>query len=223
VSGIGKEHDGVEGPRYIAVEGPIGVGKTSLVTRLSRRLEAAVVFEVAEENPFLARFYEDMSRWAFQAQLFFLLSRYRQQQELISQNVFRGRVISDYLFSKDRIFANLNLGDQELALYEQIYPLLHARIPRPDVVVYLQASTDILMERIALRGRSFEKGLSRKYLQQLNDAYEYYFFHYRETPLLVIKTTRIDFVRNEADLDDLVMRIMGMRAGVEYYTPLASR
>ncbi len=223
MSGHGKEHDGMEGPRYIAVEGPIGVGKTSLVTRLARRLEAAPVFEVADENPFLARFYEDMSRWAFQAQLFFLLSRYRQQQGLVQQNLFRTRVVSDYLFSKDRIFANLNLCDQELALYEQIYPLLHERIPRPDVVVYLQASTDILMERIALRGRPFEKGLSRKYLQALNEAYEYHFFHYRETPLLVIKTTRIDFVRNEADLDDLVMRIMEMRAGVEYYTPLASR
>ncbi len=155
------------------------------------------------------------SRWSY-------LNRFRQQEELAQFDLFRQTLVADYLFAKDKIFAYLTLDDAELALYEQIYPLLKARIPRPDVVVFLQASTDVLMERIRLRGREFEKNISREYISDLNDAYNYYFFHYRETPLLVIKTTNIDFVKNESDLDDLARRIADMKAGVEYYTPLGS-
>jgi deoxyguanosine kinase len=210
------------GPRYIAFEGPIGVGKTSMVTLLARRLGARPVYETAEDNPFLGKFYGDIGRWAFQTQLFFLLSRYRQQMALAQTDLFDGIVVSDYLFSKDRIFANLTLDDAELALYEQIWSLLKPRVPVPDVVVYLQASTEVLLDRIELRARGYEKGISPKYIADLNEAYNYYFFHYRETPLLVIKTTHIDFVRNESDLDDLAEKIMSMRAGVEYYTPLSS-
>ncbi len=210
------------GPRHIAVEGPIGVGKTSLVNLLAKKFSARAIFEIAEENPFLRKFYGDMARYAFPTQLFFLLSRFRQQQALTQQDLFQEMVISDYLFAKDKIFAYMTLDDQELGLYEQIYNLLHSRLPRPDVVVYLQASTEILLERIKLRGRDFEKGITRQYLDDLNEAYSYYFFHYRETPLLVIKTTNIDFVKNDLDLDDLARRIRGMKGGIEYYTPLGS-
>lgn len=218
----GKKNRDPRDHRYIVFEGPLGVGKTSIVNLLARKFSARPVLEIAEENPFLQKFYTDMRRYAFQTQLFFLLSRYRQQIALAQQDLFEEMVVSDYLFAKDKIFAYMILDDQELALYEQIYPLLQARIPRPDVVVYLQASTDILMERIKLRGRSFEKSISREYINDLNEAYNYYFFHYRETPLLVINTTSIDFVKNEMDLDDLARQIMSVKGGVEYYTPLSS-
>lgn len=210
------------GPRYVVVEGPIGVGKTALVNRLARKFPARPLLEIAEDNPFLAGFYSDMQRWAFQTQLFFLLSRYRQAMALAQQDLFEEMVVSDYMFAKDKIFAYLTLDDAELALYEQVFSLLQPRIPRPDVVVYLQASTDVLVERIKLRGREFERNITREYLDELNEAYNYYFFHYRETPLLMIKTTNIDFVRNEAELDDLAARILEMKAGVEYYTPPSS-
>lgn len=216
----GKDSRQPRAPRYVAIEGPIGVGKTSLVNLLAKKFSARPLLEIAEENPFLGRFYQDMGRYAFQTQLFFLLNRYRQQMNLVQQDLFEEMVISDYLFSKDKIFAYMTLDDAELSLYEQVYNMLQSRVPRPDVAVYLQASTDTLMERLKLRARDFEKGISRKYVNDLNDAYNYYFFHYRESPLLVISTTSIDFVRNEADLDDLAKRIMSMKGGVEYYTPL---
>lgn len=209
--------------KYIVVEGPIGVGKTSLVNLLARKFSARAVLEIAEDNPFLHKYYTDMKHYAFQTQLFFLLSRYRQQLALAQQDLFDDMVISDYLFAKDKIFAYITLENQELALYEQIYPLLKARIPSPDVVVFLQASTDVLIERIGIRGRGFEKNIPREYIDELNDAYNYYFFHYRETPLLVINTSGIDFVRNEMDLDDLARQIMNIKGGVEYYRPLSSR
>jgi deoxyadenosine/deoxycytidine kinase len=211
------------GQRYIALEGPIGVGKTALANLLARRLSATPVLELAEENPFLRRFYADMGRYAFQTQIFFLLSRYRQLSALAQGDLFQERVVCDYIFAKDKIFAYMTLDDQELLLYEQIFGLLQTRLPKPDVVVYLQASVEVLLERIRTRGHDYEKNITRKYLEDLNEAYDYYFFHYRETPLLVVKTSSIDFVRNEADLDDLVGRILSTRRGVEYYTPLGSR
>lgn len=212
----------MEKGKFIVIEGPIGVGKTSLVNLLGRKFSARRVLEAAEDNPFLRQFYIDTRRYAFQTQLFFLLSRYRQQLELPQQDLFQKDVVCDYLFDRDRIFAYLNLDDNELALYEQIYGLLKARLVVPDVVIYLQASTDVLMERIKRRGRDYEKPISRQYLGELNQAYNYFFFHYSETPLLVINTSVIDFVKNPADLDDLSNQIRHAKKGTEYYTPLRS-
>jgi len=205
--------------KNIVIEGPIGVGKTSLVNLLAKKFSARRVLEAAEDNPFLKHFYTDTKRYAFQTQLFFLLSRYRQQMELAQQDLFQQSVVCDYLFDRDKIFAYLNLDDNELALYEQIYSLLKARVIVPDVVIYLQASTEILMERIKRRGRDYEKQISRQYVEELNQAYNYFFFHYSETPLLVINTSVIDFVKNPADLDDLAHQILNAKKGTEYYTP----
>jgi deoxyadenosine/deoxycytidine kinase len=212
----------MEKGKFIVIEGPIGVGKTSLVNLLGRKFAARRVLEAAEDNPFLRQFYIDTRRYAFQTQLFFLLSRYHQQLELPQQDLFQKDVVCDYLFDRDRIFAYLNLDGNELALYEQIYGLLKARLVVPDVVIYLQASTDVLMERIKRRGRDYEKPISRQYLGELNQAYNYFFFHYSETPLLVINTSVIDFVKNPADLDDLANQIRHAKKGTEYYTPLRS-
>ena len=212
----------MEKGKYIVIEGPIGVGKTSLVNLLAKRFSAKKILEAADENPFLPQFYDDKKRHAFQTQLFFLLSRFRQQQELAQQDLFQQFIVADYLFDRDRIFAYLNLDDNELALYEQIYGLLKTRITVPDVVIYLQASTDVLVERIARRNRAYEKHLSRQYLEELNQAYNYFFFHYSATPLLVINTNVIDFVQNPVDLDDLANQILHAKRGTEYYTPARS-
>ncbi|MEK6679477.1 MAG: deoxynucleoside kinase [Nitrospirota bacterium] len=209
--------------KYIVIEGPIGVGKTSLATLLSKELNARLILEKAEENPFLTSFYKDQQRHAFQTQIFFLMCRYKQQQELAQQDLFKRTTISDYLFDKDRIFAYLNLNENELALYEQIFNLLDARITKPDLVIYLQAEVGILLERIKKRAREYEKELPGKYLEDLNEAYNHYFFQYSESPLLVIQTTSIDFVKSRADLDDLIKQITLMKKGTQHYIPLSSR
>lgn len=208
--------------RYIAIEGPIGVGKTSLAKLIAKEFDAQTILETSEENPFLSGFYADRKRMAFQTQIFFLLSRYRQQQELFQQDLFDKTTIIDYIFARDRIFAYLNLDDNELALYEQIYSLLHERIPKPDLVIYLSAATDTLTERIELRGRDFEKNISKDYLEELNQAFNRFFFHYSETSLLVINTSEIDFVKNPGDLKDLAKQIRTMKKGTQYYVPMSS-
>lgn len=208
--------------RYIAIEGPIGVGKTSLAKLIAKEFDAQTILETSEENPFLSGFYADRKRMAFQTQIFFLLSRYRQQQELFQQDLFNKTTIIDYIFARDRIFAYLNLDDNELALYEQIYSLLHERIPKPDLVIYLSAATDTLIERIGLRGRDFEKNISKDYLEELSQAFNRFFFHYSETPLLVINTSEIDFVKNPGDLKDLAKQIRTMKKGTQYYVPMSS-
>lgn len=209
--------------RYIVVEGPIGVGKTSLVEHLSKALNAQKVLEVAEDNPFLPDFYRDMKAYAFQTQIFFLLSRYRQQQALLQYDLFRRTLISDYLFDKDKIFAYLTLDDHELVLYEQIYSLLSQRLPKPDLVIYLQANVDVLMARIKQRGRSHERMITREYLADINEAYNRFFFHYNAGSLLIVNTSEIDFVKNKEDLEDLIKHITEMKKGTHYYTPLGSR
>jgi deoxyadenosine/deoxycytidine kinase len=206
--------------RYIVVEGVIGVGKTSLSKLLSESLEAQLVLEEVEENPFLKDFYRDREHYAFQTQMHFLFSRYQQQRGLRQTELFSDRLVSDYLFQKDRIFASLTLSERELALYERLVGWLELDVVRPDVVVYLQGNTDTLMERIAKRGRPFERDMERAYIQSLNDAYNHFFFHYSDAPLLVVNTNAIDFVNHPDDFEDLMSRIVSHRQGTVYYTPI---
>jgi deoxyadenosine/deoxycytidine kinase len=207
--------------RYIVTEGPLGVGKTSLTTLLAEELGARLVLERAEDNPFLSDFYKDSARYRFQTQMFFLLNRYSQQEEMTQPDLFTRITISDYLFAKDRIFAYLNLNEHELSLYEQIYKMLEPKIVRPDLVIFLQADTDTLLRRIRQRGRSFEKDINTDYIAAVNEAYNQYFFHYSETPLLVINTSDIDFVHRREDLDDLLKQVLGMKQGTQYYVPVS--
>jgi deoxyadenosine/deoxycytidine kinase len=209
--------------KYIAIEGPIGVGKTSLAEILAQKLGAKIVREEAEANPFLTEFYKDVRRHAFQTQLFFLLSRYRQQRELHQTDLFHKGMVSDYMFVKDRIFANLTLDDNELKLYEQIHAILNAHVLKPDLVIYLQAGTETLLRRIKMRGRKFEKTITSEYLDEINQAYNYYFFHYQETPLMVVNTNGIDFVHRDADLGDLLEHLESMQKGTVYYQPISIR
>ncbi|HEX6739591.1 MAG TPA: deoxynucleoside kinase [Vicinamibacteria bacterium] len=207
---------------FIAVEGPIGVGKSSVVERLAERLDANTVLEEWGQNPFLKSFYDAKPGAAFQVELFYLLSRYRQQQDLLQRQLFRQCTLTDYVFEKSKLFAFLNLEDSELLIFEKLYGLLAESVPRPDLVVYLQAPTEILMKRIRQRGRPEESHLSEEYLAEVNRAYNHYFFHYTQTPLLVVNTAEVDFARRDDDLDDLVKQIRQMGRGTQYYVPLKS-
>lgn len=211
------------GARYIAIEGPIGVGKTSLADMLGKALDGRVICEQVDENPFLGDFYKNRKKYSFQTQLFFLLSRYRQQEELSQIDLFSRTVISDYIFAKDRIFAYINLDENEIELYEQVYQLLDARLPKPDLVILLQATTDVLKERVRIRNREYEKNIEYEYLETLRQAYNEFFFHYDETPLLVINSTGIDFVNNRKDFELLIKEIKEMKGGVKHFVPLGSR
>ena len=208
---------------YIAVEGPIGVGKSAAVERLAERLEATSVLEEWWLNPFLPAFYDGTPGAAFQAELFHLLSRYRQQQELLQRRLFEQHALCDYVFERSRLFAYLNLDDSELLIYEKLYALLAEGVARPDLVVYLQAPTEVLLKRIRARGRPEERGLSEDYLAELNRAYNHYFFHYSATPLLVVNTTEVDFAKRPDDVDDLLKQIRQMGKGTQYYVPMASK
>ncbi|MFQ5718161.1 MAG: deoxynucleoside kinase [Acidobacteriota bacterium] len=208
--------------RYIAVEGAIGVGKTSLVEALVARFDSSKILETID-NPFLDDFYNDRPSAAFQAQLFFLLSRYRQLIDLAQKDLFSKLVIADYLLEKDKIFAYLNLTDDELIIYDKLYSLLEENVPRPDLTIYLEAGTDVLMERIRKRRRGVEANISEKYIAEVNRSYNHFFFHYKTTPLLVVNTSEIDFVGREEDLEDLIEQIDSMERGVQYYVPLGSR
>jgi len=209
--------------RYIVVEGPVGVGKTALTRALAKRFAARSVFEIVEENPFLASFYQDRNKYAFQTQLFFLLSRFKQQQELFQQDLFSQATVSDYLFAKDRIFASITLDPNELALYERVYEHLGPRVMKPDLVIYLQARLDVLLARIRKRGREFERKFDPEYLAELSRTYNDFFHRYDETPLLVINTSDIDFVESDKDFEELIRALGSIKAGTHYYQPLGTR
>ncbi len=209
--------DSLDRLRYVVVEGPIGVGKTTLTRLLVERMAGRGLFEVVEENPFLKQFYSDRGKYAFQTQLFFLLSRFKQQQELFQDDLFNQTLVSDYLFAKDRIFATTTLDPNELALYERIYENLGPRVRKPDLVVYLRARMDTLLGRIRKRAREFERKFDAEYLEELCRVYNEFFFHYTETPLLVVDTTDMDFVGNESDFEEIVNAIGRTRKGTTYF------
>jgi deoxyguanosine kinase len=208
--------------RYLAVDGPIGVGKTVLVDKLVRRFEAVKVLEDVE-NPFLPDFYRDRPGAAFQTQMYFLLSRYKQQQEVIQQELFQRLVVSDYIFQKDRIFAYLTLGDNELAIYDKLYTTLEPQVPIPDLVLYLTADVDTCMARIRKRARSFEKEISDEYMAELIDAYNHYFHYYNRSPLLVVDTRNLDFPGSKSDFEELVAQLHRPIRGTEYFVPARKR
>lgn len=207
--------------RHVAIEGVIGVGKTTLCRMLAPPLNARLVLEEAEENPFLPKFYEHRSAYAFQTQLWFLVSRYRQLTEAFAQeDLFHPVTFADYMFDKDRIFAAVNLDEDELSLYDTVARSLERDIVKPDFVVFLQASTSVLMRRIEKRGRSFEHAMDPHYLGALNEAYTHYFFHYTDSPVLIIDTSDIDFVEYPADLEELTAQIVQAKPGVNFYHPM---
>jgi len=205
---------------YIAIEGVIGVGKTSLAKIISKKLSAKLLLEKPEENPFLDDFYRDTERYAFQTQIFFLLSRYRQQMELKQADLFSKLIVSDYMFQKDKLFASINLNEKEFSLYNNLYRLLEKNILKPDLVIYLQASVNRLMQNIKTRGRSYEKYIEPEYIESLIHVYNEFFFMYYDSPLLIINTEEIDFVNNENDLNDILKVINTPFEGTKYYKPV---
>jgi deoxyguanosine kinase len=206
--------------QYIVIEGPIGVGKTSLAKLLAKEFRARCVLERPDKNPFLSHFYQDRKKYAFQAQVFFLLTRFQQQQEISQLDLFNQVTLSDYLFDKDRIFALLNLDEHEFALYEKIFQLLGGRIPTPDLVIFLQAKPEVLLQRIKSRNITYERDLELDYLKRLTETYNDYFFHYEQSPLLVVNTSEIDFVKRKEDLEQLLREIKQMKKGTWYFTPM---
>lgn len=205
----------MEFPRYIVIEGAIGVGKTTLVERLSKWLNTRKVLEIFEENPFLPRFYQDRARFAFQTEMFFLLSRYRQQTDLMQQDLFARHTLSDYLFVKTRLFATLTLSDDELALYDRMYLLLESQVPKPDLVIYLHASVEVLLDRIKRRGRTMEQDIDGSYLEDLCRVYANYFREYDDSPLLTVDAGAFNFAEDEdalARLTEAIRTMDGRRA-----------
>jgi deoxyguanosine kinase len=207
--------------RHIALEGPIGVGKTSLSGLLAKRFKGTRVLADVE-NPFLDDFYKDKRGAAFRTELFFLLARYDQQRGISQRDLFAEVTIADYTFQKNKIFAYLTLDDSELMIYNRLFELLKETVPRPDLVIYLQGNLDTLLKRIKKRGRAYEKAISPQYLQELSEAYSHYFYRYDETPLLVVNTNEIDFVHTPEHFDQLVEQIRNAQKGTQYYVPLGS-
>jgi deoxyguanosine kinase len=211
--------DSLNPPGYVVVEGPIGVGKTSLVKRLAESFSCDSLLEGAEENPFLERFYNDGKPAAFPTQLFFLFQRSKQLQDLRQADMFRSTLVADFMLEKDRLFAELNLDDDELRLYEQVYERLSMEAPAPDLVVYLQAPVDVLMARINRRGRPQENRMEGQYLKRLSDAYTEFFYHYDKSPLLIINASEINPVDRDEDYQMLLEQICTVRSGKHYFNP----
>ena len=210
--------------RYIAVEGPIGVGKTALARRLATEFGSQLLLEQqGEENPFLRKFYEDPEKHAFQTQLFFLLERYRQQRTIEQLDLFSKGTVADYMFARDAIFAQVTLNPDEFRLYQQIYELLDRQLPRPDLVVYLEARPEVLQRHLRKRHRDYERAITPEYLGRLTEAFRNFFHHYTEAPLLVVDCSDIDFVEHGGDLADLIKEIRATRQGVQHFIPLGSR
>lgn len=205
--------------QYVAIEGTIGVGKTSLANLFSEKLRAKLILEAFEDNPFLTDFYEDPESNAFQTQLWFLLQRYQQQQELRQVDMFHNLVVTDYMFVKDRLFAALNLNEKEMSLYDSVAKMMEKNIIHPDLVIFLQADTETLMKNISKRGRDFEKNMSEDYIDALNQVYNEYFFRYQETPLIIINTNNIDFVQNPGDLEEMIGYIRQPISGTKFFNP----
>jgi len=209
--------------RFMAVEGPIGVGKTSLTRKLCESLSAQPVLEQAAENPFLERFYLNPRAGAFPAQLYFLFQRTQQLAALQQQDMFASVRIADYLLEKDRLFARITLDEAEYGLYEQVHAKLGVAVPQPDLVIYLQAPVDVLLERIARRGVRYEQRIDRRYLERLNEAYARFFHEYEAAPLLIVNAASIDPISNSSDYEELLAAIGRMRRGRLYYNPMRSR
>jgi len=206
--------------KFIAIEGVIGAGKTSLAKKIKDRLSGKFIAEQFETNPFLEKFYADRARYAFQTQMFFLINRFKQQQELAQEDLFTEHIVCDYIFEKDRIFAYLNLGSDELKLYENIYPLLARTLRKPDLVVFLQSGTERLMFNIKKRNRKIERALSKNYIEELSEAYNHFFFRYNSTPLLIVNSSDLDFVNSEEDFSELFKQIFREDRGFkEYFNP----
>ncbi len=208
------------GFRYIVVEGPIGVGKTSLARRLAETYGATLILEQAAENPFLERFYRNPRAAAFPAQLYFLFQRTQQLQGLNQADMFSQVQVSDYLMAKDRLFARITLDEAEFALYEQVHAKLGGAVPKPDLVIYLQAPVDVLLARIARRGIAFEQQIERAYLTRLNEAYSRFFHEYDEAPLLIVNAASMDPIGNQADYEDLLVAISRVKRGRNYYNAM---
>ena len=207
---------------YVAVDGVIGAGKTTLARMLAERASGRLVLEEFEENAFLDRFYSDRDRWALQTQLAFLASRFKQQKALAARDLFVNHIVSDYTFDKDRIFAHVTLTGDEVRLYETLYGIMEPSAPVPDLVVYLRSSVDRLLHNVAMRGRSYETNMDRAYLTELVEAYDQYFFHYTKSPLLIVDASRIDFVATPSTFDELVRQVSSVRGGTAYFNPPAT-
>jgi len=208
---------------YIVIECPLWVGKTSLAVKLAEKINAQTLLENTEDNPFLDKFYQNPKRYGFQIQMFFLLRRYQHSMEINQRGLFKRVIVSDYLFDKDRIFARTNLDDNEFWLYEQLFQLLKKRISPPDLVIFLQAKTEILMERIRKRDMEYERAINFRYLDEINQAFNEFFFHYSDAPMLVVNASNIDFVNIPEDFEDLVNEIKKIRSGTQYYIPVSSK
>ena len=207
---------------HIGIEGSLGVGKTSLAAMLAEKISGQTLLERTEENPFLVKFYQNPKKYRFQTQIFFLLHRYQQASEIRQIGLFKRSIISDYLFDKDRVFARANLDDNEFWLYDQLFRLLKQRISPPDLVIFLQATTDVLMKRIRKRDKEYERSISYRYLEEINQSLNEFFFHYSDSPLLVINDSKIDFVNVPEDFEDLVKQIKRIKSGTQYYVPMGS-
>jgi deoxyguanosine kinase len=206
--------------KYIAIEGVIGVGKTTLATRIASKLNAKLVLEDFEDNPFLEKFYENPQVYAFHTQIYFLLSRYKQLQELNQEDLFHEYIISDYIFEKDKIFAYLNLQDDELKLYEKIVSFIERTIRVPDLIIYLQSTVERLMFNIAHRDRQIEKVIKKEYIEKLNEGYNYFFFRYKGTKVMIVNASEIDFVNNKQDFEYLISEILKPNhSSIEYFNP----